>query len=914
MNGWNPTNPDTWARLLGLVAVPMFNANRARELPGEHSLLLDGPAGSFVLSISDSQSSVTDSDANRWAWSANVAHHVFVEADSRYARMGRWDEPQAVERFRIARARDIRSLFESVENSQPPAEGKSVISRGLATFRAIRTAMEKRGGSDLDVILAFNTILALVAIHGDNTGRLQLDFAEAIRQTTRNTLAAPQISPQLTTYPIGDLARLLWEGTSGGSPYLLDADLLIRHASGQFYQEAHKQLVAPIRQEPQRELFPADMLLIGRPHRRMAPPSDVHSTPPSLARALVEMALHVLHLPPDETSIEVLDPACGSGVFLIEAVREAVVRGHASLALSIRGYDRSPLAAEMSSFCVRHATEGIGADRSIITINKRDSLKTQWGTPNIIVMNPPFVSWEDLDAAQRADVACVLGAFHRGRPDIAFAFIMRALDSLAPGGVLASIVPPSLFERESAELIRKFIVDSGDYQLRVIGHFKDFSYFNATVEPSFIVVSRTRKSPDVPIRVVTADAGHGERAIRGFRTAPWDRTRIESGYEIYNITASELSSRRWTPIPSELLKFARALTVNTNTVVGDLFAPQLGVRTGNKKVFLLTDDEFSRLCESASEKRFFRPVADRILHGRIQPAGYLFYPYDEQGNLLLSTEREVARAVPRFYRTRLKPAEQSLKERTRYRQWWELTRPVATWLAPRSPRIVSQTYGRAGNFAFDEDGRYAVVQGVGWQWRSGSVIKNVMFAYLAMLNSSVFDKLLAAFCPRVQGGQYDLTQQFIERVPLPGLGDSLTIAALSRIGRAVFHGRTWDSEEQDRLVLAAYGVSETGVPLVATRSVNVDREFRRLANEWQSETAIYSRISQKVAHPAYRKIIALGDGVIPILLREMRDSPSYWSAALTDLTGVDPVPDSANGLDDVANAWVQWGRNSGYDV
>jgi hypothetical protein len=244
-----------------------------------------------------------------------------------------------------------------------------------------------------------------------------------------------------------------------------------------------------------------------------------------------------------------------------------------------------------------------------------------------------------------------------------------------------------------------------------------------------------------------------------------------------------------------------------------------------------------------------------------------------------------------------------------------VTEPVATWLAARTPRIVSQAFGRAGNFAFDSEGKYAVVQGVGWCWKSGQPNENTMLAYLALLNSAVFDELLSSFCPRMRGGQFPLYRQFSERIPLPPLTNG-DVRALSRIGRAIVAGRTYDADVQRNLVLHAYGVAPDEIPLddPEHRQARVGKEFKRLASEWEADTAVYSFVSQKVAHPHYRKIINLGKDVIPYLLRDMRDSPGYWSDALVELTSTDPVPDDAETLDAVASAWVKWGRTAGYEV
>lgn len=909
MEDWDPKRPDAWAELFSLIAVPMFGPHPGAPAPpkGVHSLMLDGSRGSFILSTEGPKELLVGPDPIRWAWSANIIHAVAIAGEKAIVR--RWDSP-GVKEWPVQHEREARSLFRSLEQSPEPPNAQTAIARGLKTFRAVRTAIEKQGGSALDVVLAFNTVLAWVAQRSDSDGDIEIEFADAIRavhSTGQVSFTQQQVSPNLLHYPIGDLARLLRKGDSSSQHYLLDASLLILYASGPLYQEAHKQLLVPAQPDRQQEFWSKEMLLVGRDRPRALAPKFVHHTPPRLARALVDIALHFLDV---DESLDVLDPACGSGVFLIEAIRETGIKKSAPPVISLRGFDQSDLAVAMADFCVRNADpEKAGHS---VTIHPQDSLAiNDWGNPDVVAMNPPFVAWGNLSDEDRDAVKSALGPLHRGRPDLAFAFVVRGLKSLKRGGVMAALVPSSLLDGRSARAIRSYIAQSGEFQIRLIGHFHDFDYFDATIEPSFIVVSRSDR--EGPIQIVTAKSGFVDKAIRALRSGKF---LTRAGYELYTITKDELSSTRWTPQTQRNLRFVRAVTTNTSQTVSDFFVPRLGIRTGNNSVFIIAESDFLRICPTPSERRFFRPVADRIETALIQPSGYVFYPYGKDGTLLLSTEQELKGKVPNFYKERLKPAEQLLKNRkSLYRNWWEVTEPVATWLAAHTPRIVSQYFGRAGNFAFDDHGRHAVVQGVGWCWKHGHAEEDTILAYLALLKSTVFDELLASFCPSVRGGQYNLTRQFIERVPLPQL-TSNDVRALSKIGRAIVAGRAYDSEAHRNFVLRAYGVSPDGKPLddAHHREVRIGREFRLLANEWEAETAVYSFVSQKVAHPHYRKIINLGKDVISYLLRDMRDSPGYWSDALVELTGTDPVPDDADTLEAVAAAWVKWGRTAGYDL
>ena len=67
-------------------------------------------------------------------------------------------------------------------------------------------------------------------------------------------------------------------------------------------------------------------------------------------------------------------------------------------------------------------------------------------------------------------------------------------------------------------------------------------------------------------------------------------------------------------------------------------------------------------------------------------------------------------------------------------------------------------------------------------------------------------------------------------------------------------------------------------------------------------------------HPAYQRIIGMGESAIPLLLEELDARPDHWAWALRAITGVDPVPDASRGkLRPTADAWVKWGRDNGYE-
>ncbi len=87
-------------------------------------------------------------------------------------------------------------------------------------------------------------------------------------------------------------------------------------------------------------------------------------------------------------------------------------------------------------------------------------------------------------------------------------------------------------------------------------------------------------------------------------------------------------------------------------------------------------------------------------------------------------------------------------------------------------------------------------------------------------------------------------------------------------------------------------------------------EFEALAKKWQRETVHLSLISKKISHPAYFRIVGMGEAVIPLLLEALRDKPAHWFAALRATANIDPSPADAN-PSMAREAWLKWGRSEG---
>lgn len=86
----------------------------------------------------------------------------------------------------------------------------------------------------------------------------------------------------------------------------------------------------------------------------------------------------------------------------------------------------------------------------------------------------------------------------------------------------------------------------------------------------------------------------------------------------------------------------------------------------------------------------------------------------------------------------------------------------------------------------------------------------------------------------------------------------------------------------------------------------LEQKFHRLESEWDADAAVLSNPNKIMGYPAMRAIIALGESVVPLILRELQAGPSLLVWALPEIVGAHP--EFEGNVSAMTNAWLQWGR------
>jgi len=191
-----------------------------------------------------------------------------------------------------------------------------------------------------------------------------------------------------------------------------------------------------------------------------------------------------------------------------------------------------------------------------------------WGGFDLVAGNPPWVRGERVPMRVREALATRYATWRpaRGRgfahlPDLAVAFVERALELAAPGGSAALLVPAKLASSGYAEPLRRRLAEGARIE-RVVPSPAVAGAFAAAVYPMVLVI--TRAEPTGREQVATALGARSatplipQRALAG--DGPWILAR-------------------------DAVRVARHLGARCPRV-GERWRPQLGVKTGADDVFL----------------------------------------------------------------------------------------------------------------------------------------------------------------------------------------------------------------------------------------------------------------------------------------------------------------------------------------
>jgi len=443
-------------------------------------------------------------------------------------------------------------------------------------------------------------------------------------------------------------------------------------------------------------------------------------------------------------SVRVLDPACGSGAFLIEAFDQLYTAYQASndrleelsgqptlfdldrqiLQNNLYGVDLNAEAVQICqlSLWVKTAARGkvlTSLDNTICqgnsVIHDRDvhPKAFNWeatfpevfeqGGFDVVVGNPPYVR-QELLTPYKPYLQNAYESFH-GMADLYVYFYELGIRVLKPSGLLSFIVTNKWMKAGYGEALRRFFSEKAWVESVVdFGHAKQI-FEEADVFPSIIVA---RKPADIP-----------KPATARLCTIPREQLRIDDlstqiDEDGFDVPLSQVSNSPWRLEPREvedLIEKLRTVGIPLSEFSG--CKPLYGVKTGCNEAFLIDTPTRNRILTSD-------PRSEEIIKPYLRGSDIQRWCPEWNNTWMIFTRRGIdidcypaVKSYLSKFRTQLEPKPKSWKgERWPGRKsglylWYEIQDPVAYWKMFDKPKIFYQEIQFHPSYSLDSEGYYS---------------------------------------------------------------------------------------------------------------------------------------------------------------------------------------------------------------
>jgi type I restriction-modification system DNA methylase subunit len=253
------------------------------------------------------------------------------------------------------------------------------------------------------------------------------------------------------------------------------------------------------------------------------------------------------------------------------------------------------------------------------------------------------------------------------------------------------------------------------------------------------------------------------------------------------VQSNRLSEEPWTFQVEEQDRLHTRLVENGVRLGGLIARNAQGLRTGANDVFVVQRGEVLGL-----ETNILRPLLrgediKRFLIGT--PRQYIIFPYvSEQGAINAISANTLRKQYPACWE-RLCRGRKTLEARDRGKmadeKRWYTYSRNQNLDLVDSPKIVTPDIAPRAAFALDEEGRYALVSGYGITLPPGSAYS--LKYILGLLNSKLLDSYLKSVSTRLRGGFYRYFSQFVNQLPIRRIdfSDAADVARHDRMAALV---------------------------------------------------------------------------------------------------------------------------------
>ncbi|MGA2436416.1 MAG: N-6 DNA methylase, partial [Bryobacteraceae bacterium] len=354
-------------------------------------------------------------------------------------------------------------------------------------------------------------------------------------------------------------------------------------------------------------------------------------TPPYIVKFIIQNTIQQVFLENSHQQVRVLDPACGSGSFLIEALSTIITQSKASsfeekvqaLTDSVYGIDLDPKAVEIAqlNLLLRILEKGktlpklghnIQCGNSIIEDSAVAGDKafnwekrfSQLKDPlfDAVIGNPPYVSWTEIDPREPLESGQFLDLAYRCRPNhkdaqpnLYLFFIVRALSRCK--NRFGFILPTEWLGANYARDFRDYIINNSN-KITIFKFDPNYKVFttHGTVGTNSLILIADKKSPDHTVeqyQIIPSEEQEVKKALQ-------NPANLKKASVHTEIRSSELLGKDWNILSSVSVPQSTILASTVTLDNREYFEVVGGFQPPVDRIadFELNDSEFETIPES----------------------------------------------------------------------------------------------------------------------------------------------------------------------------------------------------------------------------------------------------------------------------------------------------------------------------
>ena len=783
------------------------------------------------------------------SYNSLVDWHVWIDRDSIECYYNRTDPPSQTYSRRFDHYDDsalTKDVFDQAIGRAPnpnvPALD-AIILETIANWRRILTTELGTNASNASFSALFNALIFARAVedfHAKRPNGVELaslrdrvrepgaSLIDAIERTiferTESTVSA-QLFDRSAMQPFDRLSRRLSSDLVNAFyghqsvPYSYDFSVMSKHALSKIYE---RYVAVMQRDEPvQFSLFASEPE--EEWNKKLGGIYTPHYIASFFSRYLKGQLSHERFM-----SASVLDPACGSAIFLRAVMEQKILSSDANLqqaAATVLGtlsgidIDENAVSASRLSLALLYLA-ACGDLPETVPIQYGDSLSifspesVDQPTCDVVMMNPPFVRTELQSDALRKAVANHVGFTAGGKLDTYLAFLVLSIKMLKPGGFGFFVVPQPLLTSPNLTKLRSWIRDQS--WVRLIADLSAIRIFDADVYVVLLIVQRKDERvlspPSVSLIRCQADVG---AALEDFLDG---RRRNTYSYSMFEVPHTTLARSTWSVSAPEEADLLTKLDAMPN--LKHVASVRQGVITGADDIFLIDISEVPD-----GEEILYKPLLPDRMIGRYglprETGRRVFYPFI---NNVAVTAEQIESDFPQTW-SRLQRNKSVLSSRASVqkggRPWWRPDSPRR----PQDvlgPKIVVPEVFLVPRFGLDVHGHWVVSHSpfVCAQVQDGD--DALLFVLTALLNSSVAAWYIDSNARKFRRQYNKLSVALLRQVPVPDLTRiplQIRRRLVDRTTELSRAGKEFDVESaldlDDLVMREVYGLTKGEIALVA---------------------------------------------------------------------------------------------------